>query len=114
MLNVYNLLYREEERERKPYCADAGIGMTLWGRWRTASWMRGSATLRVVAVSTVATRRAHKTNDHALAIAAARNGGTTLPRVAAGQAGRLGAHRHQPCRTPGARSTPRSPTTRSS
>jgi aryl-alcohol dehydrogenase-like predicted oxidoreductase len=26
MQNLYNLLYREEEREMLPYCRDAGIG----------------------------------------------------------------------------------------
>ncbi|KAI8642132.1 NADP-dependent oxidoreductase domain-containing protein [Parasitella parasitica] len=30
MQNLYNLLYREEEREMVPYCADAGIGMIPW------------------------------------------------------------------------------------
>lgn len=30
MQNLYNLLYREEEREMIPYCKDAGIGMTPW------------------------------------------------------------------------------------
>ncbi|KAI9472120.1 MAG: NADP-dependent oxidoreductase domain-containing protein [Benjaminiella poitrasii] len=30
MQNLYNLLYREEEREMIPYCIDAGIGMTPW------------------------------------------------------------------------------------
>lgn len=30
MQNLYNLLYREEEREMVPYCKDAGIGMTPW------------------------------------------------------------------------------------
>jgi versiconal hemiacetal acetate reductase len=30
MQNYYNLLYREEEREMIPYCADAGIGILPW------------------------------------------------------------------------------------
>ncbi|CEP19795.1 hypothetical protein [Parasitella parasitica] len=30
MQNLYNLLYREEEREMVPYCVDAGIGMIPW------------------------------------------------------------------------------------
>lgn len=30
MQNLYNLLYREEEREMAPYCADSGIGWTPW------------------------------------------------------------------------------------
>ncbi|EPB84130.1 alcohol dehydrogenase [Mucor circinelloides 1006PhL] len=30
MQNLYNLVYREEEREMMPYCKDAGIGITPW------------------------------------------------------------------------------------
>ena len=30
MQNLYNLLYREEEREMLPLCADAGIGVIPW------------------------------------------------------------------------------------
>lgn len=30
MQNYHNLLYREEEREMIPYCADAGIGLIPW------------------------------------------------------------------------------------
>lgn len=30
MQNLYNLIYREEEREMVPYINDAGIGMTPW------------------------------------------------------------------------------------
>jgi aryl-alcohol dehydrogenase-like predicted oxidoreductase len=30
MQNLYNLTYREEEREMIPYCLDAGIGMIPW------------------------------------------------------------------------------------
>lgn len=30
MQNYYNLIYREEEREMLPYCADAGIGCIPW------------------------------------------------------------------------------------
>ncbi|KAI8060660.1 NADP-dependent oxidoreductase domain-containing protein [Gilbertella persicaria] len=30
MQNLYNLLYREEEREMAPYCLDAGIGWIPW------------------------------------------------------------------------------------
>ncbi|KAI9475502.1 MAG: NADP-dependent oxidoreductase domain-containing protein [Benjaminiella poitrasii] len=30
MQNLYNLLYREEEREMIPYCVDSGIGMIPW------------------------------------------------------------------------------------
>jgi len=30
MQNLYNLLYREEEREMIPYCIDAGIGLIPW------------------------------------------------------------------------------------
>lgn len=30
MQNYYNLLYREEEREMLPYCADTGIGIIPW------------------------------------------------------------------------------------
>jgi aryl-alcohol dehydrogenase-like predicted oxidoreductase len=30
MQNLYNLTYREEEREMVPYCLDAGIGMIPW------------------------------------------------------------------------------------
>ncbi|KAL9537715.1 hypothetical protein MBANPS3_011528 [Mucor bainieri] len=30
MQNLYNLIYREEEREMVPYIRDAGIGMTPW------------------------------------------------------------------------------------
>ncbi|KAI8805062.1 NADP-dependent oxidoreductase domain-containing protein [Cladochytrium replicatum] len=31
MQNLYNLLYREEEREMIPYCVDAGMGIIPWG-----------------------------------------------------------------------------------
>lgn len=30
MQNYYNLLYREEEREMLPYCADTGVGIIPW------------------------------------------------------------------------------------
>lgn len=30
MQNYYNLLYREEEREMLPYCADTGVGCIPW------------------------------------------------------------------------------------
>lgn len=30
MQNLYNLLYREEEREMIPYCVEEGIGLTPW------------------------------------------------------------------------------------
>ncbi|EPB81280.1 aryl-alcohol dehydrogenase (NADP+) [Mucor circinelloides 1006PhL] len=30
MQNLYNLVYREEEREMIPYCLDSSIGMTPW------------------------------------------------------------------------------------
>ena len=30
MQNLYNLIYREEEREMNPYCVDAGIGGIPW------------------------------------------------------------------------------------
>ena len=30
MQNHYNLIYREEEREMLPLCADAGIGVLPW------------------------------------------------------------------------------------
>ncbi len=30
MQNHYNLLYREEEREMLPYCADQGVGVIPW------------------------------------------------------------------------------------
>jgi len=30
MQNLYNVLYREEEREMIPYCLDAGVGMIPW------------------------------------------------------------------------------------
>ncbi|MDH3642607.1 MAG: aldo/keto reductase [Gammaproteobacteria bacterium] len=30
MQNHYNLIYREEEREMNPYCANTGVGMTPW------------------------------------------------------------------------------------
>lgn len=30
MQNLYNLVYREEEREMAPYCLDSGIGWTPW------------------------------------------------------------------------------------
>ncbi|MEM6583511.1 MAG: aldo/keto reductase, partial [Pseudomonadota bacterium] len=30
MQNHYNLIYREEEREMIPYCAQAGVGVTPW------------------------------------------------------------------------------------
>ena len=30
MQNYYNLIYREEEREMIPYCADAGVGCIPW------------------------------------------------------------------------------------
>ena len=30
MQNYFNLLYREEEREMLPYCADTGIGIIPW------------------------------------------------------------------------------------
>jgi aryl-alcohol dehydrogenase-like predicted oxidoreductase len=30
MQNLYNLLYREEEREMIPYCAEEGIGVIPW------------------------------------------------------------------------------------
>ena len=30
MQNHYNLVYREEEREMNPYCAQAGVGLTPW------------------------------------------------------------------------------------
>ena len=44
MQNHYNLLYREEEREMVPLCADQGIGLIPWsplarGR-RTRDWRR--------------------------------------------------------------------------
>jgi len=30
MQNLYNLMYREEEREMNPYCLDAGVGLIPW------------------------------------------------------------------------------------
>ncbi|SAM00785.1 hypothetical protein [Absidia glauca] len=30
MQNLYNLIYREEEREMMPYCADAGVAVIPW------------------------------------------------------------------------------------
>ncbi len=33
MQNHYNLLYREEEREMLPACADRGVGSSLGARW---------------------------------------------------------------------------------
>ena len=30
MQNHYNLVYREEEREMNPYCAQSGVGLTPW------------------------------------------------------------------------------------
>lgn len=30
MQNLYNLIYREEEREKAPYCVDSGIGWIPW------------------------------------------------------------------------------------
>merc|ERR1711977_437833 len=30
MQNLYNLLYREEEREMIPYCQNTGVGLTPW------------------------------------------------------------------------------------
>lgn len=30
MQNLYNLLYREEEREMIPYCHDTGVGLVPW------------------------------------------------------------------------------------
>lgn len=30
MQNYYNLIYREEEREMLPYCADTGVGCIPW------------------------------------------------------------------------------------
>ena len=30
MQNHYNLIYREEEREMNPYCANSGVGLTPW------------------------------------------------------------------------------------
>jgi len=30
MQNYYNLIYREEEREMLPYCADTGVGLIPW------------------------------------------------------------------------------------
>lgn len=30
MQNLYNLLYREQEREMIPYCRDTGVGLTPW------------------------------------------------------------------------------------
>ena len=30
MQNLYNLLYREEEREMIPYCVEEGVGLTPW------------------------------------------------------------------------------------
>lgn len=47
MQNHYNLLYREEEREMLPLCADQGVGVTPWSplaRGRlTRDWDAGSA-----------------------------------------------------------------------
>lgn len=47
MQNHYNLLYREEEREMLPLCADQGVGVIPWSplaRGRlTRSWDEGSA-----------------------------------------------------------------------
>ncbi|MEU6340786.1 aldo/keto reductase [Streptomyces sp. NPDC046977] len=47
MQNHYNLLYREEEREMLPLCADQGVGVTPWSplaRGRlTRDWEAGSA-----------------------------------------------------------------------
>ena len=47
MQNHYNLLYREEEREMLPLCADQGIGVIPWSplaRGRlTRPWDEGSA-----------------------------------------------------------------------
>ena len=30
MQNHYNLIYREEEREMNPYCAQSGVALTPW------------------------------------------------------------------------------------
>ena len=50
MQNHYNLLYREEEREMLPLCADAGIGVIPWSplaRGRlTREWAAETARLR--------------------------------------------------------------------
>ncbi len=47
MQNHYNLLYREEEREMLPFCADQGVGVLPWSplaRGRlTRDWDAGSA-----------------------------------------------------------------------
>jgi aryl-alcohol dehydrogenase (NADP+) len=47
MQNHYNLLYREEEREMLPLCADQGIGVLPWSplaRGRlTRPWDQGTA-----------------------------------------------------------------------
>jgi 1-deoxyxylulose-5-phosphate synthase len=42
MQNFYNLIYREEEREMLPLCADLGVGSIPWsplaGGWLTRDW----------------------------------------------------------------------------
>ena len=37
----YNLIYREEERENIPYCAEEGIGLTTWSP-TARSWLTGA------------------------------------------------------------------------
>jgi aryl-alcohol dehydrogenase-like predicted oxidoreductase len=40
MQNLYNPLYREEEREMYPYCADSGIAVIPWSPlgWWSINW----------------------------------------------------------------------------
>jgi aryl-alcohol dehydrogenase-like predicted oxidoreductase len=58
MQNFYNLIYREEEREMLPLCADLGVGVIPWspqaGGWLTRDW---SETTRRAEVDGVPSRR---------------------------------------------------------
>ncbi|BCB76610.1 aldo/keto reductase [Phytohabitans flavus] len=49
MQNLYNLIYREEEREMVPLCADQGVGMLPWSPLAQGKLARGwdGATLRL-------------------------------------------------------------------
>ncbi len=47
MQNHYNLLYREEEREMIPFCADRGVGLLPWSPLARGALARGPAAATV-------------------------------------------------------------------
>ena len=92
MQNHYNLLYREEEREMLPLCADQGVGVIPWSplaRGRlTRAWDAADA---AVGDRRVRPQRSTATIDRPIVDAVTRRRPAARRRPSAGRPG-LGAH----------------------